>query len=79
VSRRPSRFTESDITRILRVARKLDVDVVIEVRPDGTITVQTGQKGEAPQLDTSGEINEWDKDYGTQATEVRPGDSKPRR
>jgi hypothetical protein len=78
MGRAPARFTESDISRVLRVAKRLNVGVRIESKPDGTIVVQAG--GDMPQLDNGGDQpNEWDREYGTQATEVRPSDSKPGR
>ena len=58
-----ARFTEADVGRILKVARRLAVDVRIEIKPDGTISVVTVHKGEAPQLDQGGETkSDWDED-----------------
>ena len=66
MSRRPSKYTESDIGRILKVAKRLDVHVRIEIKPDGTIVV-TG----APQLGEEQQPNEWDEEYGAQSSKVR--------
>jgi hypothetical protein len=77
MGRHPSRFTEADISRVLKVAKRLGVDVRIEVKMDGTMVVQT--KGDALQLDNSGDQqanNEWDEAYGKTTTEIREGGSK---
>lgn len=39
MSRRPARFTESDLARVIRVADRLGVARTIEIRPDGTISL----------------------------------------
>jgi hypothetical protein len=44
LSRRPSRFTQSDIARALRAAVQVGAHVAIEIMPDGTIRLVPGEK-----------------------------------
>jgi hypothetical protein len=66
MSRKPAKFTQSDVSRVLNAARKLGVDVQIELRNDGTILVTTGKTG-----NQAAEPNEWDEINGGNKTETR--------
>jgi hypothetical protein len=45
---RLARFTQSDLDRILKAAKKAGVDVRVRIAPDGAIIVETGKMTEAP-------------------------------
>jgi len=55
MSRGRAKFTDSDLTRIFRVAAKAGVDVRVEIRPDGTLVVTGKREGNAADR------NEWDE------------------
>jgi hypothetical protein len=39
MSRRPARFTESDVRRAAKVLRELGMNAYLQIAPDGTITI----------------------------------------
>lgn len=41
---RAARFTQADLTRVLRGVEKAGVEATVEICPDGTIRVLTGGK-----------------------------------
>ncbi len=55
MSGRLARFTQSDLDRILKAAKKAGVDVRVKIEPDGAITVATGKLAEALESDDSPE------------------------
>jgi hypothetical protein len=57
MSRGRAKFTESDITRILKAAAKARVDVCVKIAPDGSITIATGRPGEL----NGDAANPWDE------------------
>jgi hypothetical protein len=46
MSRRPARFTEADLKRAWSVAQKYGPDVVVDILPDGTISLRKKASGE---------------------------------
>jgi hypothetical protein len=56
MSRARARFTESDVRRVLSAARKADVNVRVEIAPDGRMVVVTAPSGQAGNTS-----NPWDK------------------
>jgi hypothetical protein len=58
VSRRPARFTEADIARVLRAVKGSGAPARIEVKPDGTILILTGGH-EAPSPSPATALDEW--------------------
>jgi hypothetical protein len=42
MSGHPARFTQSDLDRIFKAAKKVGVAVRVDIKPDGSITVVTG-------------------------------------
>ena len=55
MSRARARYTEADVTRVLKAAAKAGVNVRVEIEADGKIVVTTGQASEA----LNG-LNPWD-------------------
>ena len=47
MSGHPARFTQSDLDRIFKAAKKAMVDVRVKIEPDGAITVATGKLAES--------------------------------
>jgi hypothetical protein len=58
----PARFTQSDLDRILKAAKKAGVDVRVKIEPDGAITVETGKMAEAHSKDSPEKIAELVRD-----------------
>jgi hypothetical protein len=56
MSRAKARFTQTDVSRVLAAAKKLGVNVRIQIASDGTITVVT-----APPSEAGNTSNPWDK------------------
>ncbi len=57
MARGRARYTELDITRILKAAAKAKVDVCVKIAPDGSITIAPGTPCEL-----NGEaVNPWDE------------------
>ena len=55
--RGPSRFTQADVSRAIRAAKKENVDIAcIRIEPDGTILIVPGTPGPVAAL----EVNTWD-------------------
>lgn len=55
--RGPSRFSQSDVARVLRAAKKEKFDIAaIHIEPDGTILIVPG----TPQSMAHLEPNDWD-------------------
>lgn len=52
---KPARFSQADLDRIFRAAKKAGVEVSARIKPDGEIIVLTGE-GEA-----ANDANPWDK------------------
>jgi hypothetical protein len=57
MSRARARYTEAEVTRILKAAAKAHVDVCVKIATDGSITIATGMPGE-PNSDGA---NPWDE------------------
>jgi hypothetical protein len=56
MSRRPARFSEADMRRVLAAAKKAGVACRVEITVDGKITVITGPASEAVAVAN----NPWD-------------------
>lgn len=56
-----ARFTESDVSRVLRAAAKAHIDVRVRIEPNGAITIATGKAAETVNGNCE---NEWDEVYG---------------
>jgi Mrp family chromosome partitioning ATPase len=74
---RPQAFKKSDTARLIRSAREAGLTIVGLVLEGGRVIVKVGE----PQPDGGDQQqpNEWDRDYGTETTKVRPSTSKPGR
>jgi hypothetical protein len=59
--RRPCKFTETDLRRAIRAARKEHVLARIEMMPDGRISIIPLTPVDAPTTFASSEANEWDE------------------
>lgn len=46
MSRRAARFTQADLTRAWAVAQKAGPDVIVDISPDGTISLRKKLSGE---------------------------------
>ncbi len=57
MSKRRARFTESEITRIFKAAAKANLDVRVQIAPDGSITIAPGTPGEL----NGDAANPWDE------------------
>jgi hypothetical protein len=58
VRRGPSRFTQADVARAIRAAKKENVEIgAIRIEPDGTILIVPG----SPKIVANLEANEWDE------------------
>lgn len=56
-SRGPSRFTQADVARAIRAAKKENLEIAaVRIEPDGTILIVPG----APPAVRSSEPNPWD-------------------
>jgi hypothetical protein len=56
--RRPSRFTQADVSRAIKGARKANLEIrSIDIAPDGRITIISG----APKPVASSASNPWDE------------------
>jgi hypothetical protein len=52
------RWRESEVSRLIRAARKVGVQVRVEIRPDGTLSATPVS---APEPTEKEAANEWDK------------------
>lgn len=65
----PAKFTQSDINRIFKAAKKTGVNVQVEFRPDGTMVATTSRLGPNGEMI---ETNEWDEAFnGAAKAEIR--------
>jgi hypothetical protein len=56
--RGPSRFTQADVARAIRAAKKENLSIAaVRIEPDGTILIVPGRPQSVPDLETS----EWDE------------------
>lgn len=56
MSRRPCRFTQADVTRALRAAKRVDANLTVEISQDGKIVVVP-----TPPQTAKLEGNPWDR------------------
>ena len=68
MSKKYARYTQSDITRILKAAAAAKVDVRVRITPDGSITIATGMPGET----NADAVNPWDEVLHGSAEQKRP-------
>jgi hypothetical protein len=62
VTGRPTKLTEAKVTRLLKAARKADVNVRMEFRSDGTIIVTTAKGGDVSVSDNlNSDLDDWMK------------------
>lgn len=52
------RWRESEVSRLIRAARKVGVQVRVDIRPDGTLSATPVLAPEPAEKETT---NEWDK------------------
>jgi hypothetical protein len=50
MSRRPARFTQADIARAINAAKKADVQMAVEILPNGTIRLVPAPVGQMQDL-----------------------------
>ena len=62
---RPQNFKKSDTQRLIRSAKEAGLTIVGLVLEGGRVTVKVS---DAPQLADQNDPNEWDREYGPQAT-----------
>lgn len=54
--RGPSKFTQADVARVLRAAKRVNVDIAcVRIEPDGSIVMVLGRPASS-----DAEINSWD-------------------
>jgi hypothetical protein len=58
--RRPCKFTETDLRRAMRAARKEHVPARIDVMPDGRISIIPIAAADANAITAPADVNEWD-------------------
>ena len=58
--RRPCPFTETDVRRAFRAARKEGLDVRVDLMPDGRISIIPIAGADAIATSVPGDVNEWD-------------------
>jgi hypothetical protein len=61
MSRRPAKFTQTQVSRLFAAAAKVGVNLRLEIRPDGTLIANSESKTTEPPTCVDTELDTWMK------------------